>query len=323
MIQAPLVVVLLAVAWLTAGGMAVRSVSRIWLRHWAERRLRGGGAATIYLERPQRLLASAGTGVAAALLIGGMLLGSEYDAPHLPTRLIAFAAIVIVLGQIFPREIARRWPAFLAPALLPVLGAAEFVLRPLAAFGLAVARRGPRPETENPADVSRDAIEDLLREGELEGVGERGEIAIISGVVDFSEKTVVQVMRPRGEIFSMAEDTAPHDIAIRIAQAGYSRVPMHRGSVDTVVGMIHAFDVLKSYGESMPHVRPVAFALPTDACNELLFRMLRSRLHLAIIRDADQRTVGLVTLEDLLEELVGDIRDEHDEPEPIRPGPPR
>ena len=80
--------------------------------------------------------------------------------------------------------------------------------------------------------------------------------------------------------------------------------------------MVHAFDVLKSYGEAMPRIRPVAFASPTDACNELLFRMLRSRLHLAIIRDADQKLLGLVTLEDLLETLVGDIRDEHDEPAP-------
>jgi putative hemolysin len=112
-------------------------------------------------------------------------------------------------------------------------------------------------------------------------------------------------------------------MATKIAVAGYSRVPVYRVSVDNVIGMVHAFDVLKSYGESMPRVRPVAFAVPNDACNELLFRMLRSRLHLAVIRDADQRMVGLVSLEDLLEELVGDIRDEHDEPEPIRPGPPR
>jgi putative hemolysin len=323
MIQAPLLFVLLAVAWLTAGGMAVRTVSRIWLRHWAERRLQGGGAATIYLERPQRLLASAGTGVAALLLIGGMVLGSEYNAPRLAVRLIGFAALVIIVGQILAREIARRWPAQLAPFLLPVLGGVEFVARPLAKFGRAIARRGPVPETADPAEVSRDAIQDLLREGELEGVGERDEIAIISGVVEFSEKKVSEVMRPRGEIFSIAEETPPHDLAIRIAQAGYSRVPVYRSSPDNVVGMVHAFDVLKSFGESMPRIRPVAFAVPTDACNELLFRMLRSRLHLAIIRDADQRVAGLVTLEDLLEELVGDIRDEHDEPEPIRPGPPR
>jgi putative hemolysin len=323
MTEAPLLIVLLAVAWLTAGGMAVRTVSRIWLRHWAERRLQGGGAATIYLERPQRLLASAGTGVAAMLLIGGMELGSEYSAPRLAIRLLVFAAIVIIVGQILPREVARRWPAQLAPFLLPVLGAVEVISRPLAAFGRVVARRGPTPATADPAEMSRDAIQDLLREGELEGVGERDEIAIISGVVEFSEKKVSEVMRPRGEIFSIAEGIPPHDLATRIAHAGYSRVPMYRGAIDNIVGMVHAFDVLKSFGEAMPRIRPVAFAVPTDACNELLFRMLRSRLHLAIIRDADARVVGLVTLEDLLEELVGDIRDEHDEPEPIRPGPPR
>jgi putative hemolysin len=315
-ISPALIVVLVAVAWLTAGGVAVRSVSRIWLRHWAERRLSGGAAATIYLERPQRLLASAGLGVAVILLIGGMILGAEQSPGKLVARGVGFAVFVIVFGQILPRAIARRWPALLAPVLLPVLGGFEFVSRPHATFGRLIARRGKRAESEGADEVSRDAIHDLLREGELEGIGEREEIAIISGVVEFSEKEVVKIMRPRADIFAIDEDTPPHDLAIRIASAGYSRVPVYRGSSDNIIGMVHAFDVLKSYGEAMPRIRPVAFAAPTDACNELLFRMLRSRLHLAIIRAADQKVLGLVTLEDLLETLVGDIRDEHDEPAP-------
>jgi putative hemolysin len=315
-ISPALIVVLIAVAWLTAGGMAVRSVSRIWLRHWAERRLSGGGAATIYLERPQRMLSAAGLGVAVILLIGGMILGSETHPGRIVARLAGFAILVIVFGQILPRAIARRWPAMLAPVLLPVLGAFELVSRPHAAFGRLIARRGKDAEPENPEDASRDAIQDLLREGELEGIGEREEIAIISGVVEFSEKEVSKIMHPKADIFAIDEDTPPHDLAIRIAAAGYSRVPVYRGAADNIIGMIHAFDVLKSYGEAMPRIRPVAFAQPTDACNELLFRMLRSRLHLAIIRNADQKIVGLVTLEDLLETLVGDIRDEHDEPAP-------
>jgi putative hemolysin len=320
-LSAPLIVVLVGVAWLTAGGMAVRSVSRIWLRHWAERRLSGGAAATIYLERPQRLLASAGTGVAGFLLIGGMLIGSEGRVAGITWQIVAFAVLVMVLGQILPRAIARRWPAVLAPFLLPVLGVFERVSRPHAAFGRMIARRGTS-SSENPDDAGRDAIHDLLREGELEGIGEREEIAIISGVVEFSEKQVAQIMKARADIFAIDEDTPPHDLAIRIAAAGYSRVPVFRGSLDNVIGMIHAFDVLKSYGEAVPGLRPVAFATVTDACNELLFRMLRSRLHLAIVRDAEQKVVGLVTLEDLLEELVGDIRDEHDEPAPaIVPNP--
>jgi putative hemolysin len=313
-----LALVLIGVAWLTAGGMAVRSVSRIWLRHWAERRLHGGGAATIYLERPQRLLAAAGTGVAALLLLGGMLLGSYYAQPALTARVLVFALVVIVICQILTREVARRWPSQVAPLVLPILGAVEVVSRPLAAFGRVVASRGPHAGAHAP-DASRDAIQDLLREGELEGVGAREEIAIISGVVEFAEKTVGEVMRARADMFAVSDAMTPHEIATGIAKAGYSRVPVYRGPPDNVIGMVHAFDVLKSYGESMPRVRPVAYSVPGDACNELLFRMLRSRLHLAIVRDQSQKIVGLVTLEDLLEELVGDIRDEHDEPEQAKP----
>ena len=82
--------------------------------------------------------------------------------------------------------------------------------------------------------------------------------------------------------------------------------------------MVHAFDVIKAHGETKTPLRPVAFSAPEAPCNELLFRMLRERAHLAIVRDESGGRVGLVSLEDLLEELVGDIRDEHDEPEPPR-----
>jgi putative hemolysin len=80
--------------------------------------------------------------------------------------------------------------------------------------------------------------------------------------------------------------------------------------------MIHVFDVFKLAGEAMPALRPVATTAPTKAANELLFELLRSRRQLAIVQDAQAKVVGLVTLEDLLEELVGEIRDEHDEPSP-------
>jgi putative hemolysin len=104
-------------------------------------------------------------------------------------------------------------------------------------------------------------------------------------------------------------------LAAQIAQSRYSRVPIYDGTLDSIVGMVHAFDVIKSHGEMPQRIRPVAFSTAAAPCNELLFRMLRERLHIAIVQEAG-RTIGLVTLEDLLEELVGDIRDEHDEPEP-------
>jgi len=318
----PLVVALIvAVAWLTAGGMAVRSVSRIWLRHWAERQLRGAAAASAYLERPHRLLTAANAGVAIALLLAGMATDVAGQGGGLAVfwDALVLAGVVVVLGQLVPRAVARRWPVVVAPFVLPVLRLVDLLTRPVSGAGVAIAKVlvSPRPEAAPPAE--RDTMQDLLREGELEGVGERDEIAIISGVVEFSEKVVRQVMTPRSDIFALPDGIDAHTMATQIAQSGYSRVPVYHGTLDWILGMVHAFDVIKAQEDTPRALRPVAFAAPEAPCNELLFRMLRERQHLAIVRDDHGHTLGLVTLEDLLEELVGDIRDEHDEPAPARP----
>jgi putative hemolysin len=104
-----------------------------------------------------------------------------------------------------------------------------------------------------------------------------------------------------------------------MAQAAFSRVPLYRETPENVIGMLHAFDVLKAEGARTPPVRPVMTATPEQPANELLFGMLRARRHLAIVRGSEGTLAGIVTLEDLLEELVGDIRDEHDEPAPGTP----
>ncbi|HEY4217629.1 MAG TPA: hemolysin family protein [Gemmatimonadaceae bacterium] len=318
LLSLPLVVALVIVAWLTAGGMAVRSVSRIWLRHWAERQLRGAAAAVTYLERPHRMVTAGSVGIALTLLVSGMLLGISASGPSLVWKALAFAGVTIVFGQLVPRAVARRWPAAVATVALPVLRLTQILTVPIIGAGRAIAGVFVHPRADAPLPSDRDAIQDLLREGELEGVGEHEEIAIISGVVDFSEKVVSQVMTPRSDIFALPRGIEAHTLATQISHSRYSRVPIYEGTLDNIIGMIHAFDVIKARGETPSALRPVAFSTPDAPCNELLFRMLRERLHLAIVRDASGHTMGLVTLEDLLEELVGDIRDEHDEPEPPR-----
>jgi putative hemolysin len=121
-------------------------------------------------------------------------------------------------------------------------------------------------------------------------------------------------MTPRSEVFAIDERIRGPELALRIAQSRYSRVPIYRETLDNVVGMIHAFDVLKDTEGYDVRLRSVADVPATARCNDSLFEMLRGRRHLAVVRDATGRLAGIVTLEDLLEELVGDIRDEHDEP---------
>lgn len=309
---------LLIVAWLTAGAMAVRSVSRIWLRHWTERRLRGSAAAVTYLERPHRLLIGASTGVALTLVMSGVLLGLKHSGPQLLADVALFVALVVLAGQVLARAVARQWPTHLVPVVVPVLHVVELVVTPIVGLGRRAAAPFERQRGRASVDVEREALQDLLREGELEGVGEREESAIITGVVEFGTKKVRDVMTPRADIFALADSLDAHTFAARIAQSNYSRVPIFHDSLDDVRGMVHAFDVLKAEAMTFPPLRPVAAATPDAPCNELLFRMLRERRHLAIVRDAGGATIGLVSLEDLLEELVGDIRDEHDEPETHR-----
>jgi putative hemolysin len=309
------------VAALTAGGMAMRSVSRIWLRHWVEQQLRGSRAALVYLERPQRLIIASSATVALILVLGGVLLASDHsqDTRRLASALALYAIAVIVFGQLLPRAVARRFAPGVASALSPLLEAAAIIAAPVVAAGRFASRPFEKQSGANDA-MQRDTIQDLLREGELEGVGEREEMEIITGVMEFGEKRVREVMIPREEIFAISLDVSPREIAEEFATSAFSRVPVYEGTLDTVVGMMHAFDVLKTRGEHAPSLRPVATAFDTTPCSELLFRMLRGARHLAIVQDAERHTVGLVTLEDLLEELVGDIRDEHDDPAP-RPAP--
>ena len=317
-----ILVAVLVVALLTVGATAVRAVSRLWLRHWVERQGVALGKMARHLERPTRLVHAAGTGATLVVFATGALL-TVLDAgqPWILTRdAAAFTILLIGLGQLVPRAIGRRWAPQLVPSFVPMLRVVDTLVSPFLKLARVVAGLLVRPVVRAPEVEAREGIEDLLRDGALEGIGATEEMAIISGVVQFGDKIARDVMTPASELFSLDEALPSMEIARRLAAAAYSRVPIYRDTPDNIVGMIHAFDVLRVAGERMPTLRPVTFATEAKPASELLFEMLRARRHLAIVRNAHGLIAGLVTLEDLLEELVGDIRDEHDEPAPRAAG---
>jgi putative hemolysin len=156
----------------------------------------------------------------------------------------------------------------------------------------------------------------LLSEGEREGVSLPGEREIITGLVQFGDKTLRDVLTPRDQIFALDVQLTHAEKALQIAQSGYSRVPVFAVTLDTIVGMVHVRDVLTSEDEAALPLRPVGTASLDRRCSDQLFAMLQNRQHLAIVREGSGPVLGLVTLEDLLEEVVGDIDDEHDEQHP-------
>jgi putative hemolysin len=310
----PLILVLV-VGMLTGAATALRTVSRIWLRHWAERRLAGAGTATLYLDRPQRLLLAAGTGIAGTVFAIGAIIGlQDGDAPGLLAQHLIICALALLLfGQLVPRAIARRWPAETLPILLPPLRVVEGLNAPLAALATRIV--GSLHGSPVTAELSaHESLEDLLREGEIEGVGAAGERAIISGVVEFGTKRVGDVMTPRAEIVAVEMRAPADEVARVVAQSKYSRLPVYSRTLDQITGMLTSWDVIARPEAPLGAARPVAFATPDQPCHALMTRMLRDRRHLAIVRGASGETLGLVTLEDLVEEFVGDIDDEHDDP---------
>jgi len=266
-------VAVVTVAFLTMAATSVRAVSRLWLRHWIEHRAGGVGAMTRYLERPMRLVHAAGT---ASMLV-----------------VFATGALIAMADGL------RAWAFVFDVTMLLVL---------LLVFGQLL----PRAIARDSDDELRDGLEELLRDGTFRDIGATEEMAIISGVVQFGDKSVRDVMTPHADIFSLREGLPPAELARQVATAGYSRIPVYRDLPEQIVGMVHVFDVFRRPAESWPAIRPVSVTSADKRAKELLFELLRSRRQLAIVRDADA-IVGLVTLEDLLEELVGDIRDEHDD----------
>ncbi|MDF3053662.1 MAG: HlyC/CorC family transporter [Geminicoccaceae bacterium] len=159
----------------------------------------------------------------------------------------------------------------------------------------------------------------IWREGAAVGVEDDDELMMVGGVMAFSSRPVREVMTPRTDIVAIEENAPLEEIRLIFAGSGYSRIPGIRGTLDDIIGMLHAFDLFKlEPGDPLP-VRPVAVTPASRSCGDLLLDMQRERRHFAVVLDEFGGTLGIATLEDLLEELVGEIFDEHDEE--VRPTP--
>jgi magnesium and cobalt transporter len=214
--------------------------------------------------------------------------------------LLVLVAVPFVLfsGYFIPRWLTPSLPGALTDRLVPVLRHWSSVL------GVAL----PARSADRPQD-----LRSIWREGAAVGLTADSDLSLVGGVMTFAQRPVREVMTPRTEIVAIAEDAALEDITQVFAQSGYSRIPVYRGTVDEIIGMLHAFDLFKLQpGDPLP-IRPVAVAPASRSCGDLLLDMQRERRHLAVLLDEFGGTLGIATLEDLLEELVGEIFDEHDE----------
>ena len=326
------VILLIALGFIMAAffsGAETALVSINWIRldHWLEK---GRGSAKV-LERfvadPHRMLGTTlvGTNIAVVMtssLVSWRLVGAF---PNWPGGLVGLVSTLIVAPsllvfcEVIPKVIGRRhsdaitlkvvhplrlFYYLLSPVILVTTGIAGALLRP---FGIRAQKWRNR--------LTKDQLRLLLTsEGELAGAVDEQETRLISGIFEFGLTMIGEVMVPRTDIVGVSPDSTVGEAVELVRAHGYSRLPVLSQDRDHVEGMVHSRDLL-----GMPRdasladlVRAVPYMPETKTCDELFRELQARRQHMAAIADEHGSLAGIVTLEDLLEELVGEIEDEYD-----------
>lgn len=306
MIWAAVAIGLLVTIFGATSTAALITVSRTGLAAAVSRRLKGADESLAWLSRAERELAAATatTGFGIALLAAGLSAVVDGMTGSLPLSAVLVLLLLVALpfvmfsGYVLPRWLtehrAARVAELLNPALVPWARVMGWLL--------------PEPAARDRADVRA-----LWRDGAAGALGRAEELAMVGNVITFAQRPVRELMTPRIDLVAIPEGASPEEIEAAFVQSGYSRLPVYRATVDEIVGMVHVFDLLKTRpGDRVP-IRPVAAAPGSRSSGDVLLDMQRERRHLTVVLDEFGGTLGIVTMEDLLAAMVGEIYDEHDE----------
>ena len=249
---------------------------------------------------------------------------STWVAPPLIATLIVGGGIVyveLILGELVPKALALRYTETVALLVARPLDVMSRLSHRLVVFLTASTRaflrlfrvRGVTPRTF----VSEEEIKHLVLEGREQGVLDADDVELIHGVFDFRDTPVRKVMVPRPKIFALEADQPPEEVERLIVEGGFSRIPVYHESIDNVLGALYIKDAMRQLQKRQPVVprkmlHPIHFVPETKKIGDLLKDFQRRRTHMAMVIDEHGSVTGIVTLEDLLEEIVGEIQDEYD-----------
>ena len=281
---------------------------------------------------PRRLLsASLLTVQVAAVAAGASLLTTtirrELGAFDHLLSVVAIVLAFLVLGQALPRALARNRPDATADVVLAAAGCVALLVRPFGAAVEAIGRLFDHLLPGSPDDPMPAGTEEELRTITLDdtdsGVIEADEREMIDGVLHLEEIRVRDIMVPRVDIVAVERSVPPRELLETIVGKGHSRIPVYQETIDRIIGVVYAKDLLQfviGTTEALPLVsllRPPYVVPESKRIDDLLKELRRAKVHIAIVADEYGGTAGLVTIEDILEEIVGEIQDEYDTEVPL------
>ena len=320
-----LVILLILSAFFSATETAFTSLNRTRLKLLADDGKKSAKKALKHADNYDRLLYTILIGnnivnltlaTISTLLFSSIITNSESLSATLSTIISTIA--VLIFGEITPKTLAKEFPEKVAMFVAPIMDFFTIILYPLnlvfTGWKLLLKK------------IFKFKSEDVITEQELltyveeaneDGTLDNNETELISSAIEFNDAEVGDILVPRVNVIAVEENTPMKDIRLVFSEHGFSRLPVYRGSIDTIIGMIHEKDFYAAYTSGATDIKGIvtSMALATEhmKISDLLRSMQKQKVHMATVVDEYGGTLGIVTLEDILEELVGEIWDEHDE----------
>ncbi len=318
-------------AFFSLSETALLSVSKIHIRHLAETGNKNAKILITLLENPEQFI--------TAILIGNNIVNISASVLATDAALrffggtgIAIATgsmtlFILVFGEVLPKTFASRNSEYISLHAANSIAFLIVFLKPVVWFLTTVVNSiiavfGGKERVKHPF-VTEELIEMMLKVGEKEGTIAKHEREIISNVFDFTDEKAHGVMTPRDKIVAIEESQTLDAALALINNSGHSRIPVYRGNFDNMVGMIYAKDLLKFRDYELGKIkvfqvlRPLLVVKAGREISVILKELQQKKMNISVVVDNNLKVIGLVSIEDILEELVGEIYDEYDvEPKP-------
>ena len=318
-----LVILVAFSAFFSASETAFSSLNQIRLKSRADDGDRTAARVLAMSEQYDKLLSTILIGnnivnIAAAsigTIIFTKMLGAERGAT---VSTMVLTIVVLIFGEVTPKSLAKEMPETIATAVAPVLSLLMLVLTPLTWLFSRWKRLLNHFVHSSESDtITEGELMTMVSEAENDGELTDRESELIRSAIEFDDVEVEEILTPRVDVVAVADDISLEELAQTFAESGYSRLPVYHGTIDNIIGVVHEKDFyiarLKKATKIEDLVAPTLYTTGSTQISQLLRTLREQHHHMAVVVDEYGGTEGIITLEDILEELVGEIWDEHDE----------
>ena len=318
-----LVILVAFSAFFSASETAFSSLNQIRLKSRADDGDASAARVLAMAEQYDKLLSSIliGNNIVniAAASIGTILFTKAFGPERGATvSTIVLTIVVLIFGEVTPKSLAKEMPERVATLVSPILNLLMMVMTPLTwLFSQWKKLLGHFVHSSENDGITEGELMTMVSEAESDGELTDRESQLIRSAIEFDDVEVEEILTPRVDVIAVEDDTSLEELAQTFAESGYSRLPVYHGTIDNIIGVVHEKDFylarLKKASSIEDLIAPTLYTTGSTQISQLLRTLREQHHHMAVVVDEYGGTEGIITLEDILEELVGEIWDEHDE----------